>query len=166
MRDVIEAAIRTLTAEWIDQGLVARARDVGDGLCEEFAEAVMARLPEGSGATLVYSDEWWERVRLPDGSPSPDEAECFVTDIPRLRAEGAPLPGGIPDDRLAGLLGAATHTWITWNGIHFDASAPEGRAHWLLMPFYADQVAGLAGDTARERASDPSGGTGKHEDGQ
>ena len=146
MRDLITRTIRDQVSEWIALGRVSSAREVGDGQCEEFAKELLARLGADNGINLSYSEYWWQRITLPDGSPSPDEAECFVTDIRRLRAEGAPLPEGIPDDRLASLLGAATHVWITWNCLHFDASAPDGRAHWIEMPFYADQIAGLAGE--------------------
>lgn len=143
MRTIIEAAIRAQTAEWIANGTISCARDVGDGLCEEFAQALLGRLPTADGTKLLYSEDWWARLIRTDGTPCPNEAETFFADIPRLRQEGAPLPTDIDDYQLACLLGSATHVWLSWNDIHFDASAPQGCDHWLLMPFYADQISGL-----------------------
>lgn len=143
MQTLIQEVILDLTAKWIEDDLITKPRDVGDGQCEEFAQAVISALPRDRDITLAYTEDWWSRVILPDGTPSPDEAVTFHADIPRLRAEGAPLPVDIPDDALANLIGGATHVWICWNGQHFDASAPEGRPHFLDMPFFADQISGL-----------------------
>ena len=144
----VQEAIEDLVARWIEQGIVKDARNIGDGSCEEFAEEVLAGLKVRFGTAaeavaLAYGEDWWARALLEDGSPDPDNAEMFFADIPRLRAEGAPLPSDVPDDDLANLIGSATHVWITFEGNHFDASAPDGRTHFLLMPFYADQIAGL-----------------------
>lgn len=138
----ITAAIRAETAEWLACGRVPNVRAIGNGWCYEFCEAIYTRL--GYERDYVYEEgplekrqtqDWWARI-------SEDEAECFVADIPRLRAEGAPLPDDLDDDTLAGLIGAATHEWIFFDGLHFDATAPEGVDHWLKMPFFANQIAG------------------------
>lgn len=138
----ITAAIQDQIAEWLASGRVKTVREIGQGQCYDFAEAIWARLGyaeahiyETGPLTSLHTEDWWARI-------DEHEAECFSADIPRLRAEGAPVPDDIPDDVLAGLIGAATHEWIFFEGLHFDATAPEGVAHWLDLPFFANQIAG------------------------
>lgn len=154
--NAISRNIRALTQEWLDNGTVPTVRAIGDGLCEEFAEEVLARLavdmPAASSATsLRYTDDWWLRELDDDGNDM-DAALSFEADIPRLRSEGAPLPSDMSDGELSGLIGSATHVWLEWNGLHFDATAPEGRQHFLLMPFFADQIEGYRADPERHLA--------------
>ncbi len=146
-------AIRAQTDEWIREGRVRSAGDVGNGHCYDFAEGVMTRLgveghgsgflPEDSRGRLIdcVTEDWWSRVLLADGSDS-GEAECFRIDLPRLRREGAPLPDRIShdDEEFACLLGSMTHNWLVLDDRHHDASCPEGAEHFLLMPFFKNQV--------------------------
>jgi len=153
IHETISRHIRSLTQEWLADGTVPTVRAIGDGLCEEFAKEALARmaaaLPEASGSIhLNYTEDWWMRELDEDGVDM-DAALCFEADIPRLRSEGAPLPADMSDDELSGLIGSATHVWLEWNGLHFDATAPEGRLHFLLMPFFADQIQGYRNDPAR-----------------
>lgn len=153
IHDAISRNVRSLTQEWLDDGTVATVRAIGDGLCEEFAEAALVRIagdrPEAASATyLRYTDDWWLRQLDEDGNDM-NAALLFEADIPRLRSEGAPLPADMGDEDLSRLIGAATHVWLEWNGLHFDATAPEGRSHFLLMPFFADQIEGYRNDPER-----------------
>ena len=156
IHETISRNIRSLTQEWLDDGTVPTVRAIGDGLCEEFAEQALARiaaeLPEASSATFLrYTDDWWMRELDDDGNDM-DAALSFEADIPRLRSEAAPLPVDMTDDELSGLIGSATHVWLEWNGLHFDSTAPEGRPHFLLMPFFADQIEGYRRDPERRAA--------------
>lgn len=147
---VLASAIVAVRGEWLASGVVETARAIGDGHCYDFARTVMERLGVegyGSGFSVedshgrlidVVTEEWWSRMP----GAEDDEAEAFHMDVPRLRAEGAPLPAGIDDDELAHLLGAMTHNWLVLDGRHHDATCPEGADHFLLMPFFADQIAG------------------------
>lgn len=128
-RQAITAAIHSLAAEWIEEGRIQHPRDIGDGQCEDFAHELADRLHNIQDLEVLWSDNWW--------------IDDFVADIDRLRREGAPLPSGVEDRHLADLIGSATHAWIHWNGLHFDATAPNGKDHFLEMPFYADQIAML-----------------------
>lgn len=146
---MMTAAILHRRQEWLDGGLVTDLRSIGSGLCYDFAEAVMNDLGlsrfYGNGGGPVEdrrTDDWWSRILLPDGSDA-GEAEPFHADVARLRAEGAPLPQDIDDDRLADLIGGATHEWLEMDGLAYDAETPEGAVHFLLMPFFARQIAGL-----------------------
>ena len=122
----ITSAIHALISEWIEEGRIKHPRHIGDGQCEDFANELADRLHHVEGLEVLWSDSWW--------------IDDFVADIDRLRKEGAPLPLGVEDRHLADLIGSATHAWIHWNGQHFDATAPEGKDHFLEMPFYADQI--------------------------
>lgn len=142
--DLVAATIRQLTREWLDDGTVAAVREIGDGLCEEFAREVLCRVHATDPSTVetvtaAFTDDWWIREQDAEGRDL-GSAVSFECDIPRLRDEGAPLPSGMPDDELSLLIGAATHMWIVHDGLHHDATAPDGRHHFLLMPFFADQI--------------------------
>lgn len=151
---LLAATIVAVRDEWIETGVVENVRAIGDGDCYDFARAVMERLGVdgyGSGFSLedshgrlidMVTEEWWSRM---EGAEE-EEAEAFHMDVPRLRAEGAPLPAGIDDGELAHLLGAMTHNWLVLDGRHHDATCPEGADHFLLMPFFADQIAGRLAD--------------------
>jgi hypothetical protein len=157
-------AIRTLGAEWVSSGRVPCIRSIGDGHCYEFARGVMDRLgvdehgagwlPEDSHGRLIdcVTEDWWSRLHDDDGSDA-GEADAFVADLARLRREGAPLPDGIEDDdqEFADVLGSMTHNWLVLDGRHYDATCPEGVGHFLLMPFFADQVAGWLGERVEGR---------------
>jgi hypothetical protein len=153
-RETLAQAIRDQTAEWLADGTVATVREIGQGRCYDFAEAVMIRLgvgdeheegwmPEDSHGKLVdcVTEEWWSRVLKDDGTDA-GEAETFHADLKRLIAEGAPLPPSIKadDEDFAWFLGSATHNWLVLDGRHHDASCPDGADHWLLMPFFSNQI--------------------------
>lgn len=151
----LSTAIHAQIEEWLTQREVATIREIGQGRCYDFAEAVMYRLgvpehgagwmPDDSHGRLIdcVTEDWWRRILNDDGSDA-GEADAFVADIARLRREGAPLPDGIEDDdeEFAGLLGSMTHDWLVLDGRHYDATCPEGADHFLSMPFFADQIAG------------------------
>lgn len=153
------AMIRSTLAEWIAEGRVADAREVGDGHCYDFARTVMENLgsdehgagymPSDSHGRLLdcVTEDWWSRV-LDDDDEDMEEAEAFTIDIARLRREGAPLPEGIEDDDegFAQEVGSMTHNWLVLDGVHYDASCPDGACHFLLMPFFSDQISRLVAD--------------------
>lgn len=156
----ITRAIREETALWLETGRVKTVREIGDGLCYTFCESVFARLglsaeysSETGPVEVHQTEDWWARVIEADGSPSPYEAEDFMADIPRLRSEGAPVPDDVDDAALAYLIGSATHEWIGFEGRHYDATAPEGVEHWLLMPFFADQITGYRAERDSQAAA-------------
>lgn len=148
--------IKAILADWIAAGRVQNVTEVGNGHCYDFAEEVMTRLgwkeygwgylPEDSHGRLidVATEDWWNRKRKPDGSDA-GEAESFTIDIARLRREGAPLPQWIEDDdiEIAQFLGSMTHSWLVLDGRHYDATCPDGAAHFFEMPFFANQIARL-----------------------
>ena len=151
----LSCAIRAQIDEWIADGTVPDVRTIGGGHCYDFTAAVMermgvsddhgaGRLPAESAGHLIdcVTEDWWVRILNTDGSDA-GEAEPFVADNPRLRREGAPLPDGINEDDLAGAIGSMTHNWLVLDGRHYDATCPEGAEHWLLMPFFADQISKL-----------------------
>ncbi|MFZ3481698.1 hypothetical protein [Sphingomonas sp. 3-13AW] len=131
---------------------MAAVKEIGDGLCEEFAELVLSQIlqhyPEAErDIGLGYTDDWWIRA-LDESGCDTGSALAFEADIDRLRTEGAPIPADITDAELSLLIGSATHVWLRWNGLHFDATAPDGSEHFLLMPFFRDQIAGYRADTS------------------
>lgn len=143
-------AIHAVIARWIGDGRITEAAEVGNGGCEEFADEVMVLLRErepsiAKDADIAWSDEWWAEGH--EGT--------FLADIPRMRAEGMPLPDGFDDNELANLFGAMTHAWIVHEGRHYDATAPDGRAYFLGMPFFAGQIeaARTIYETCRESAA-------------
>ena len=134
--------IETKVKYFIERGIVANRRAIGDGHCYDFAEQIFQSIPEDVDIRIAYTEDYWKRAILPDGSPDPDEAEMFVMDIDRLKAEGVWLPHDIPHEDLSLLLGQATHAWLVFNGRHYDATSPEGKEHFTQMPFFADQITG------------------------
>lgn len=144
--EILRASIEEVRRRWLDEGVVPDVRAIGQGMCYEFAEAVMLALGRSGDygnfkGDLVdrCSDDWWRRVLEEDGSDA-GEAEFCVMDVARLRAEGAPLPDDIGDDDLADLLGASTHQWLEWRGRAYDAAAPEGVDHFLMLPLFVHNM--------------------------
>jgi hypothetical protein len=144
--DILRATIEEVRRRWIDEGVVPDVRTIGQGLCYEFAEEIMRILGRAEDygnfkGDLIdkCSDDWWCRVLEEDGSDA-GEAEFCVMDIPRLRAEGAPLPDDIGDDDLANILGGSTHQWLEWQGRAYDAAAPEGVDHFLMLPLFVNNI--------------------------
>ena len=143
---LITHTIASLTQEWLEAGKIQTIREIGDGLCEDFAEEAIKRIHAAAPHLVelvhgIYTDDWWLRD-LDDAGVDRGQAICFEADIPRLRKEGAPLPDDISDEDLSLLIGQATHMWIEYKGMHFDATAPDGTAHFLLMPFFSNQIEG------------------------
>jgi hypothetical protein len=156
IRELVSATIRDLTRQWLDEGTVTRVREIGNGLCEEFAQEALDRIHAADPHTIdivagAFTDDWWMRETDVQGRDL-GRAVSFAADIPRLRAEGAPLPDDLTDGELSDLVGCATHMWIVHDGVHYDATAPDGAAHFLLMPFFADQIAGYRADQTRRAA--------------
>lgn len=162
MTTTLPEAIRAQTDEWLSTGKVPDVRSIGCGRCYDFAEAVMLRmgsdghgsgwLPEDSHGRLIdcVTEDWWRRVLNDDGTDA-GEAECFVMDLPRLMREKAPLPTSITsdDEEFAAFLGSLTHNWLVLDGRHHDAGCPDGAEHFLLMPFFAEQISRFLEDRAR-----------------
>lgn len=122
----ITAAIRSLLEEWMAADKVKSAREVGSGLCYEFCDKIEERLSDLSGITRCETEYWWK--------------DAFIADIDKLKEAGQ-FPdqwGVIPNIEM--VIGSATHAWISWNGLHFDATAPEGCKQFLQMPFFLDQI--------------------------
>lgn len=149
----LAGAILAIRSEWLASGEVADVRAIGQGRCYDFAEAVMLSLgntehgngwsPSDSHERLIdcVTEDWWRRI-LDDHGNDAGEADAFVIDLARLRREGAPLPEGVDDEDedFASFLGSLTHDWLVLDGRHHDATCPEGADHFLLMPFFADQI--------------------------
>lgn len=122
----ISRAIRELREEWIREGIVDSIHQIGMGQCYDFADELEERLVDVPGIERRETEEWWK--------------EPFLADVEKLKASGEPLPRNLTDNEIELLLGAATHAWISWNGIHYDATAPEGKRHFLALPFFANQL--------------------------
>ncbi len=145
----LSEAVINQVDRWIKEGIVKTPYEIGNGHCYEFAEEIMAYFnePYGQGYSVadsyghlvdVTTDDWW--ARNPD---KPEEADMFVMDIALLRHEGAPLPEWAKDDDndFACFLGSCTHNWLVLDGRHYDADCIQGAAHFLDMPFFAQQIA-------------------------
>lgn len=126
IRNEITSTIRKLISEWIAEGEVKNVYQIGSGQCYEFADELEYRLQKIPGVNRAETEDWW--------------IDDFSMDIGLLRRQCVELPKNINDNDLSYILGAATHAWITWNGLHFDATAPEGVACFTQMPFFADQI--------------------------
>lgn len=138
-------AIKVTLAEYIVSGDVTCAYEIGDGFCEDFANDVLAKFgidalaelesaKTGIGPYTIGSDEFW--------------SDTFYMDLTALRDIGEPIPDDLPADRVASLLGTATHIWIHMGGKHYDAMNPEGVEHFLQLSFFAAQLDGLRKELA------------------
>lgn len=142
----LTATIKQLRDEWVSEGKVPDYRAIGDGHCYDFCREVFNRLgvpyaygehqPQ-TGIWTVRTEDYWR--------------DDFVFSIPALRKAKEPVPTDIPTRRFAEEIGAATHEWIKHqNGLHYDATCPEGSRHFLDMPFFRDQIEGVRRDMLSE----------------
>lgn len=151
---LITATIHETARQWISTGLVESIAQIGDGQCDEFAHEVMDKLAASTPdlatqITFGMTEEYWSHTN--------GQCDAFCADIARLRREHAPLPNGIDDLTLSHAIGGMTHVWLIHDGVHYDATAPEGRSHFLLMPFFADQIDRMTetGEAIAPSRSDP-----------
>jgi hypothetical protein len=144
----LTAAIEATIQDYLTQAHISCVRDIGSGSCYDFAQAVFARLGaehdylhgEGpSGIQTIRTEDFWK--------------DDFFADLRLLRKAGERIPRDIPPNALADLIGGATHEWIKLNGLYYDATAPKGVSHFLDLPFFADQIAGLRREIAARRSA-------------
>jgi hypothetical protein len=115
------------------RGKIKTARDIGNGYCYEFTRDVFEKLGQD-----INENGLLQECRSEDY-----EKDDFVASTKLLKAAGEIIPKDIPRKAFESLIGEATHSWIKFNGMYYDASAPHGVRHFLEMPFFADQIAWL-----------------------
>jgi len=133
VRSNITAAILSLTNAWMAAGRIQTISEIGSGQCYDFCDEIQERLVGITGIIRCETEDWW--------------IDTFKVDIDKLKAAGQMPAEWEGIQNLPGIIGSATHAWISWNNIHFDATAPEGRDRFLDIPFFRDQIEKQAGNT-------------------
>lgn len=113
-RDEVTLATLALTGRFEAEGFGPVA--INTGLCADFADALCADLAGvGAAAEIFTLDYFWS----PDGGLDADSA---------ARRAVVKLPDGLDWDMLtsADVAERASHAWVEFEGLCFDAEAPEG----------------------------------------
>lgn len=134
----LTATIKEVVREYIDSGAAVSTFEINNGLCDEFASRVCARLGGetddfyGIGAesfTIDGQGDEWDAELLKKHWP-----ECIPThgltwsDLRRFRSRAVPC-----------------HVWIVHNGRHYDAECPEGVDNFFELPLIRRGMERMAG---------------------
>ena len=143
---VVSQVVRTVLDRWIARGDAAHARDVnhagGGGCCVDFADEVLAELPQ----TLVQCSDVFDFGLVNVLAPGPDGCAGEIPGSPfdrTLLARHWPdcvPPQGLSWDNLdrasaANGFDARSHYWVVCDGTHFDAECPEGTRNLFDLPW-------------------------------
>jgi len=116
-------AIIDLRERWIADGEAPSAYEINNGLCEDFAQAVVDRFGgETDGLQII----WGDNLSV--------DGEGYEWDVDLLREHWA---GSAPTHGLdwADIRGdIPAHAWIVLDGRHYDAECPEGVDNLFELP--------------------------------
>lgn len=142
-------AIRTIAQAYLSRGLAGTLREINAGHCHQFADDVL-RVIEQSEAIDDADDIGLQAIGIAnlmtpaddgdfnDGYPL--DRELLGTHWPKVQP-----PDGLDWDDLDRLsedaeFSAATHSWIAFEGRHYDAEAPDGVDNLFHLPFFVRVV--------------------------
>jgi hypothetical protein len=116
-------AIKALAAKWIAEGEAPSAYEINNGLCEDFAQAVIGQFGgETDGLSMYWGDEL-----SADGEGYEWDVELLSEHYPASKPthglDWADIRGDIPN-----------HAWIILDGRHYDAECPEGVDNLFELP--------------------------------
>jgi hypothetical protein len=134
-KERIGRIVREIIDEWIGNTDIMSPCDINKGLCYEFAEELAARIASETRfeAKVRFSEEYWKK------DLQSHQYDAFVADVALIRSTKIWLPDFIGDYELSLLLGGATHAWVECEGLHYDATTPQGVNHFTRLKFYQDQ---------------------------
>jgi len=119
--EALRDAILTLRDRWIKEGEAPSAYEINNGLCEDFAQAVIAELGgESETLSMYWGDEFtldgyeWDAGLL---------ARHWPGSVPTHGLDWGDLRGFVP-----------VHAWIIFEGRHYDAECPEGVDNLFELP--------------------------------
>jgi len=107
--------------------------DINNGLCNEFAQSVIERMGGYSDNLYELAGDMFFAYRDPEFAKenwdNVLETEYGVWGIDLLKYWGYP-----PNVDLNMVNDELNHTWIYFNGKHYDAEAPNGVEKWYDLP--------------------------------
>jgi hypothetical protein len=107
--------------------------DINNGLCEDFAQAVIEKMGGYNDNLYEISGDMFFASREPEFAKENwgniIETEYGVWSVDLLKHWGYP-----PNVDLNLVNDELNHTWIYFNGKHYDAEAPNGVDKWYDLP--------------------------------
>lgn len=142
--EVLTQTIREVGQEFIDKGMVKCLYDIGSGHCYNFVRAVFDRLEsygtnynwEKGPIRIVRTEDFWK--------------DDFLASVRLLKRAGEQVPIDIPREEFEDLIGSATHEWMKFGRLYYDAEASEGVERFLDLPFFKRQIEGLRKKLAKK----------------
>ena len=107
--------------------------DINNGLCEDFAQTVIEKMGGYNDNLYEIAGDMFFAVREPEFAKENwsniIETEYGVWSVDLLKHWGYP-----PNVDLSLVNDELNHTWIYFNGKHYDAEAPNGVDKWYDLP--------------------------------
>ncbi len=126
----IAGAVRDLRQSFIEKGEAQSYFEINNGLCEDFAIDLMAKIKDvTTGAMDICSENF---MTGNDG----DKSRNDVWDWPLLASHwGITPPEGLSADEMDGI-DFGHHVWVAVGRRHYDAECPEGAESFFDLPLF------------------------------
>ncbi len=116
--------------------------DINNGLCSEFAEAVIEKMGGTNNNLYELSGDMFFAFRDPEYAKNAwgniIETKYGVWSVELLKYYGYP-----PNIDLNLVNDEINHTWIYFNGKHYDAEVPNGVDKWYELPLISEFFSGF-----------------------
>lgn len=149
-RQSLTHTIKNVSHGYLSRGWVSTVREINAGFCHQFADDVL-RVFEDTGKCADASDIGLGTVGIANFLTPTEKHDDFNDGFPfdrellqRYWPTSTP-PEGLDWDDLDRLsedacFNVSTHSWVTFEGRHYDSECPEGVDSFWDLPFMARVV--------------------------
>ena len=107
--------------------------DINNGLCEDFAQAVIEKM--GGSSENLYEIDGNMFFAFRDPEYAKENWENIIETEYGVWSEDLLIRWGYPPNVNLNIVNdELNHTWIYFNGKHYDAEAPKGVIKWYDLP--------------------------------
>jgi len=110
------------------------AWDINNGLCDQFAQDVIDEMGGYKNNLYELSDEMFFNTRDPEYAEE-NWKNIHITKFGVWSIDMLNKYGGLPINiNIENINDEINHTWIFYNGKHYDAEVPHGVERWCDLP--------------------------------
>lgn len=127
---MVREAIEQLRDHYLSEGMVSSYKDINNGLCVEFSEhieSLVSGVEQVTNDSFVMSEDGWNG----DGTDEWDMDK--LKEVNSSPSIGIDLLNQIVD----------YHSWIQYEGRHYDAECPAGVQNLFDLPFFSRTIVNI-----------------------